>query len=73
MLLDHNCSIIVGVARSQTKRSSSYAKCVIGLKLGGRLALNLSDVGIGLQLLQGPSFFHYGVENLLFSYQERSP
>ena len=34
---DCNFSFIVGVARSQTKRSSSKAKCAIGL--GGRVEL----------------------------------
>ena len=37
--LDRNFSIIEGVARSQTKRSSSIAKHAMGLRLGGRLAL----------------------------------
>ena len=39
MPLDRNFSVTVGVLRLQIKRSSSYAKHAIGLKLGGRLAL----------------------------------
>ena len=37
--LDRNFSIAGGVVRSQTKCSSSIAKCVIGLRLECRLAL----------------------------------
>ena len=37
--LNRNFSIIEGVARSETKRSSSIAKGVMCLGLGGRLAL----------------------------------
>ena len=44
MPLDRNFSFIVGVARLQTKCSSSEAKRAIGLKLGDRLALGQSLV-----------------------------
>ena len=39
MPLDRNFSFIVGVARSQTKRSSSKAMRTIALRLGGRVEL----------------------------------
>ena len=40
--LDRNFLIFMHVARLQTKRAISNAKHVIGLKLGGRLALGYS-------------------------------
>ena len=46
MPLDHNFSIIGGVAQSQTKHCSSTAKCVINLKFERGLALwwSLSNI-----------------------------